>query len=172
MIIGDVFKRVKTHSQDLNECSHLIFLSYIEPRNINKVLNDEFWFLVMQDELNNFDRNNVWDLIPRPNDCSVIGTKWVFRNKLDESGIVTRNKARLIAQGYNQEEGIDFDETFAPISRLETIRMLLACASFKNFRLFQIDVKSAFLNDFLIEKVYVKQPPGFEDCIFWMMFLN
>jgi len=120
----------------------LVFLSHIEPRNINEALNDEFWFL-KQDGLNNFDRNNVWDLVPRPKDCSVIGTKWVFRNKLDESSIITRNKAHLVDQGYNQVEGIDFNETFAPVARLEAIRMLLACTSFKNFRLFQMDVKSS-----------------------------
>ena len=126
----------------------------------------------MQEELNNFDRNNVWDLVQKPKDCSVIGIKWVFRNKLDESGIVIRNKARLVAQRYNQEEGIDVDETFALVVRLETIRMLLAYASFKNFRLFQMDVKNAFLNSFLNKKVYMKQPPGFKECVFFIMFSN
>ena len=87
----------------------------------------------MQEELNNFDRNNIWDLVSRPKNYSVIGTKWVFRNKLDESGIVTINKSRLVAQEYNQEEGIDFDEIFAYVARLEEICMLLAYASFKNF---------------------------------------
>ena len=82
--------------------------------------------MAIQEELNNFDRNNIWDLVQRPKDCSVIGTKSVFRNKLDESDIITRNKAQLVTQGYNQEEGIDFDETFALVTRLEVIRMLLA----------------------------------------------
>ncbi|KAH9725866.1 hypothetical protein KPL70_008032 [Citrus sinensis] len=91
------------------------------------------------------------------------GTKWVFRNKMDESGVVVRNKARLVAQGYNQEEGIDFDETFAPVARLESIRMLLAYACHKDFILYQMDVKSAFLNGYILEEVYVKQPPGFEN---------
>ncbi|KAH9679831.1 hypothetical protein KPL71_026290 [Citrus sinensis] len=91
------------------------------------------------------------------------GTKWVFRNKMDESGVVVRNKARLVAQGYNQEEGIDFDETFAPVARLESIRMLLAYACHKDFILYQMDVKSAFLNGYILEEVYVKQPPDFEN---------
>ncbi|KAH9698132.1 hypothetical protein KPL71_023896 [Citrus sinensis] len=91
------------------------------------------------------------------------GTKWVFRNKIDESGVVVRNKARLVAQDYNQEEGIDFDETFAPVARLESIRMLLAYACHKDFILYQMDVKSAFLNGYIMEEVYVKQPPGFEN---------
>ncbi|GJU94468.1 retrovirus-related pol polyprotein from transposon TNT 1-94 [Tanacetum coccineum] len=90
-------------------------------------------------------------------------TKWVFKNKLDENGIVSRNKARLVAQGYNQQEGIDFDETYAPVARLESIRILLAYVCALDFKLFQMDVKSAFLNGFINEEVYVAQPPGFID---------
>ncbi|GJT32150.1 retrovirus-related pol polyprotein from transposon TNT 1-94 [Tanacetum coccineum] len=90
-------------------------------------------------------------------------TKWVFRNKLDENGVVSRNKARLVAQGYNQQEGIDYDETYAPVARLESIRILLAYACALDFKLFQMDVKSAFLNGFINEEVYVAQPPGFID---------
>ncbi|GKF25192.1 retrovirus-related pol polyprotein from transposon TNT 1-94, partial [Tanacetum coccineum] len=89
--------------------------------------------------------------------------KWVFRNKLDENGIVSRNKARLVAQGYNQQEGIDFDKTYVPVARLESIRILLAYVCALDFKLFQMDVKSAFLNDFINEEVYVAQPPGFID---------
>jgi vacuolar-type H+-ATPase catalytic subunit A/Vma1 len=100
--------------------------------------------------------NEVWNLVPLPKDHSIIGTRWVFRNKLDENGKVVRNKARLVARGYNQQEGIDYDETFAPVARLEAIRILLADAS-------QMDVKSAFLNGFLSEEVYVHQPPSFSD---------
>ncbi|GJR21509.1 retrovirus-related pol polyprotein from transposon TNT 1-94 [Tanacetum coccineum] len=94
---------------------------------------------------------------------TIIGTKWVYRNKLDENGVVTRNKARLVAQGYNQQEGIDYDETYAPVARLESRRILLAYACALDFKLNQIDVKSAFLNDFINEEVYVAQPPGFID---------
>ena len=117
----------------------------------------------MHEELNNFARNEVWELVKRPNDHNIIGTKWVFRNKQDENGIVVRNKARLVAQGYSQVEGLDFDETFAPVARLEAIRILLACATSHNIKLYQIDVKSAFLNGKINELVYVEQPPGFED---------
>lgn len=92
----------------------------------------------------------------------MIGTKWIFRNKIDEQGNVVRNKARLVAQGYNQKEEIDFDKTFAPMARLEVIRMLCAYASHRKFLLFQIDVKSAFLNGNLKEEVYVEEPPEFE----------
>ncbi|GJZ54982.1 retrovirus-related pol polyprotein from transposon TNT 1-94 [Tanacetum coccineum] len=94
---------------------------------------------------------------------TIIGTKWVFRSKLDENGVVSRNKARLVAQGYNQQEGIDYDETYASVARLESIRILLAYACALDFKLFQMDVKSAFLNSFINEEVYVLQPLGFID---------
>ena len=113
--------------------------------------------------LNQFVRNDVWTLVPPSKSQTIIGTKWVFRNKMDENGIVSRNKARLVAQGYNQQEGIDYDETFALVARLESIRILLAYACAHNFKLFQMDVKSAFLNGVINEEVYVAQPPGFID---------
>ena len=85
------------------------FFSLIEPKNINEAIIDEHWIIAMQKELNQFERNQVWELVDKPNDHPVIGTKWVFRNKLDEHGIVIRNKARLVAKGYNQEEGTDYE---------------------------------------------------------------
>ncbi|GJT95081.1 retrovirus-related pol polyprotein from transposon TNT 1-94 [Tanacetum coccineum] len=134
-----------------------------EPKNVNEALGDESWIVAMQEELNQFIANDVWELVPQPRNMTIIGTKWVFRNKLDENGIVSRNKARLVAQGYNQQEGIDYDETYAPVARLESIRILLAYACALDFKLFQMDVKSAFLNGFINEEVYVAQPPGFID---------
>ena len=135
----------------------------IEPKNLKEAIIDDQWIIAMQEELNQFERNNVWQLVEKPHNYPIIGIKWVFRNKLDENGIVIRNKARLVAKGYNQEEGIDYEETFAPVARLEAIRMLLAYASIMNFKLYQMDVKSAFLNGLIQEEVYVEQPPGFED---------
>ena len=105
-------------------------------------------------------------LVPKTNKINVIGTKWVFRNKMDENGNIVRNKARLVAKGYNQEEGIGFDETYTLVARLEYVRLLLTYASMYNFKLSQMDVKSAFLNGFLNEEMYVSQPPGFEDHIY------
>jgi transposase InsO family protein len=157
-IIGDPSEGVKTRRYFID---NLALLSSIEPKNIHEALCDYFWILAMQEELNQFERNRVWTLVPRPIDRLIIGTKWIFRNKLDELGEIIRNKARLVAQGFNQEEGIDFEETFAPVARLESIRMLLAFACFKGIKLFQMDVKSAFLNGFIEEEVYVEQPPGF-----------
>ena len=99
-------------------------------------MKDDSWIIAMQDELNQFERNEVWKLVPRPNDYLVIGTKWVFRNKQDKYGIVVRKKARLVAKSFDQEEGIDYEETFALVARLEVIRMLLAYADCNNFKLF------------------------------------
>ena len=139
------------------------FVSQIEPSFVDIALSDDKWVDAMHDELNQFIRNNVWVLVPRSHDMNVIGTKWVFRNKLDEQGTIIKNKARMVVKGYNQEEGIDFDETYAPVARLEAVRLLLAYACLCGFKLFQMDVKSAFLNVFIEEEVYVSQPPGFED---------
>ncbi|GJV96776.1 zf-CCHC domain-containing protein [Tanacetum coccineum] len=150
-------------SQAQNHSNFFCFISIIEPKNVNKALKDESWVVAMQEELNKFVANDVWELVSLPVSQSVIGTKWVFRNKLDENGIVSRNKARLVAQGYNQQEGIDYDETYAPVARLESIRILLAIACANDFKLYQMDVKSAFLNGFINEEVYVAQPPGFID---------
>jgi hypothetical protein len=119
---------------------------------VEDALRDPDWVLAMQEELNNFTRNEVWHLVTHPNQ-NVVGTKWVFRNKQDEHGVVTRNKARLVAKDYSQVEGLDFDETYAPVVTLESIRILL----------YQTDVKSAFLNGPIKEEVYVEQPPGFEN---------
>ncbi|GKA24961.1 retrovirus-related pol polyprotein from transposon TNT 1-94 [Tanacetum coccineum] len=135
----------------------------IEPKNINEALKDESWVVAMQEELNQFVANNVWKLVPNPKNMTIIGTKWVYKNKLDENGVVSRNKARLVAQGYSQQEGIDYDETYTPVARLESIRILLAYACALDFKLFQMDVKSAFLNGFINEEVYVAQPLGFID---------
>jgi hypothetical protein len=137
-------------------------VSSIKPYRVEDALRDSDWVLAMQEELNNFMRNEVWHLVPRPNQ-NVVGTKWVFRNKQDEHGVVTRNKARLVAKGYSQVEGLDFGETYAPVARLESIRILLAYATYHGFKLYQMDVKSAFLNGPIKEEVYVEQPPGFED---------
>ncbi|XP_070055495.1 uncharacterized mitochondrial protein AtMg00820-like [Nicotiana tomentosiformis] len=125
------------------------FLSQIEPKHIKEALKDADWIAAMQEELYQFERNNVWNLVHRPSDRTFIGTKRVFRNKLDEFGNTTRNKARLVVQGYNQEEGIDYDKTFAPVARIEAIRILIAFASHMKFKFFQMNVKSAFLNRYL-----------------------
>jgi hypothetical protein len=164
-ILGDIHKGVTTRSRVAHFSEHYSFVSSIEPYRIEDALRDPDWVLAMQEELNNFTRNEVWYLVPRPNQ-NIVGTKWVFRNKQDEYGVVKRNKARLVAKGYSQVEGLDFDETYAPIARLESIRILLAYATYHGFKLYQMNVKSAFLNGPIREEVYVEQPPGFEDSEF------
>ena len=166
-VIGSVDDGVRTRGKPRVNYQEMIgnvcFTSTMEPKNVKEALEDELWISAMQEELGQFERNDVWDLVPRPSDVNVIGTKWIFKNKTDEKGNITRNKARLVAQGYTQIEGIDFDETFAPVARLESIRLLLAVSCTLRFKLFQMDVKSAFLNGILNEEVYVAQPKGFED---------
>jgi hypothetical protein len=161
-ILGDIHKGVTTRSRVAHFCKHYSFVFSIEPYKVEDALRDPDWVLAMQEELNNFTRNEVWHLVLRPNQ-NVVGTKWVFRNKQDEHGVVTRNKAQLVAKGYSQVEGLDFDETYAPLARLESIRILLAYATYHGFKLYQMDVKSVFLNGPIKEEVYVEQPPGFED---------
>jgi hypothetical protein len=117
----------------------------------------------MHEELENFERNQVWILVEPPHGVNVIGTKWVFKNKQGEDGEVVRNKARLVAQCFSQVEGLDFGETFAPVARLEAIRILLAFVISKGFKLYQMDVKNAFLNGAIQEEVFVRQPLGFEN---------
>nr|GFA35564.1 retrovirus-related Pol polyprotein from transposon TNT 1-94 [Tanacetum cinerariifolium] len=117
----------------------------------------------MQEELNEFERLEVWELIPRPDKVMVITLKWIYKVKLDELGGILKNKARLVARGYRQKEGIDFEESFAPVARLEAIRIFLAHVAHKNMVVYQMDVKTAFLNGNLREEVYVSQPDGFVD---------
>jgi hypothetical protein len=117
----------------------------------------------MYEELENFERNQVWTLVEPPRDVNVIWTKWIFKNKQGEEGEIVRNKARLVAQGFSQVEGLYFGETFATVAHLEAIRILLAFAASKGFKLYQIDVKSAFLNGVIMNEVYVRQPLGFKN---------
>jgi len=160
LIIGSPSRGVTTRSRHALFIEHHAFVSLEdEPKTIEEALRDADWIIAMQEELNNFSRNQVWTLEERPKDARVIGTKWVFRNKKDDQGKVVRNKARLVAKGFSQVEGLDFGETFAPVARLEAIRILLAYASSHDIKLFQMDVKSAFLNGYINELVYVEQPP-------------
>ena len=110
----------------------------------------------MNQEIEQIEKKKTWTLVPRPKDKNVIGTKWVFKNKLNEDGQVSRNKARLVCKGYSQEEGVDYGETFSPIARLEGVRTLLAYATHKGFKFYQMDAKSTFLNGILDEEVYIE----------------
>jgi hypothetical protein len=154
-ILGGIKRGVTTRSCLANFCEFYSFVSSLEPLKVEEALGAPDRIIAMQEELNNFTRNEVWSLVERPKQ-NMIGTKWVFRNKQDEHGVVTRNKAWLVAQGFTQVEGLDFGETYVPVARLESIRILIAYATNHDFKLYQMDVKSAFLNGPLQELVYVE----------------
>ncbi|GJZ43163.1 putative ribonuclease H-like domain-containing protein, partial [Tanacetum coccineum] len=162
-LVSYINKQRRTNHKDYQNCLFAYFLSQKEPKKVIQALDDPSWIEAMQEELLQFKLQKVWTLVDLPNGKRAIGTKWVFRNKKDERGIVVRNKARLVAQGYTQEEGIDYDEVFAHVARIEAIRLFFAYASFMGFIVYQMDVKSAFLYGTIEEEVYVCQPPGFED---------
>ncbi|GJW77446.1 retrovirus-related pol polyprotein from transposon TNT 1-94 [Tanacetum coccineum] len=166
-VIGNLNQKT-LRSPAQNQSNLFYFISTIKPKNVNEALTDESWIIAMQEELNQFIANDVWELVPQPKNMTIIGTKWVFRNKLeDENGVVSRNKARLVAQGYNQEEG-DYDETYAPIARLDSIRILLAygctCKLASNY-LFLIFFPGCFNTlSFFIDSTY-KFPVNNEDTL-------
>ncbi|GJS03697.1 putative ribonuclease H-like domain-containing protein [Tanacetum coccineum] len=162
-LLSHTQKQQRNNHKDQQHCLFACFLSQEEPKKIAEALQDDSWVQAMQEELLQFKLQQVWVLVDLPHGMKVIGTKWVYRNKRDERGVVVRNKARLVAQGYTQEEGIDYDEVFAPVARIEAIRLFLAFASFMGFIVYQMDVKSAFLYGTIDEEVYVSQPPGFVD---------
>nr|GEX70614.1 putative ribonuclease H-like domain-containing protein [Tanacetum cinerariifolium] len=151
------------NDEDFYTCMFACFLSQEEPKRVHQALKDSSWIEAMQEELLQFKMQKVWVLVDLPKAKRAIGSKWVFRNKKDERGIVIMNKARLVTQGHTLEEGIDYEEVFAPVARIEAIRLFLAYASFMGFMVYQMDVKSAFLYGTIKEEVYVCQPPGFED---------
>ncbi|GJU36534.1 putative ribonuclease H-like domain-containing protein [Tanacetum coccineum] len=161
--VSYVQKQRRNNHKDFQHCLFACFLSQNEPKKISEALEDESWVDAMQEELLQFKIQKVWVLVDLPYGKKAIGTKWVYRNKKDERGVVVRNKARLVAQGHRQEEGIDYDEVFAPVARIEAIRIFLAFASYMGFIVYQMDVKSAFLYGKIDEEVYVSQPPGFLD---------
>ncbi|GJS82621.1 putative reverse transcriptase domain-containing protein [Tanacetum coccineum] len=161
--VSYIQKQRRNNHKDFQHCLFACFLSQNEPKKISEALEDESWVDAMQEELLQFKIQKVWILVDLPYGKKAIGTKWVYRNKKDERGVVVRNKARLVAQGHRQEEGIDYDEVFAPVARIEAIRIFLAFASYMGFIVYQMDVKSAFLYGKIDEEVYVSQPPGFID---------
>nr|GEY24162.1 retrovirus-related Pol polyprotein from transposon TNT 1-94 [Tanacetum cinerariifolium] len=144
--------QLQLHEQALF-CYYDAFLTLVKPKTYKDALTQSFWIEAMQEELNKFERLEVWELIPRPDKVMVITLKWIYKIKLDELGGILKNKARLVARGYRQEEGIDFEESFAPVARLEVIRIFLTYAAHKNMVVYQMDVKIVFLMKY-----------GFESC--------
>ncbi|GKE32248.1 putative ribonuclease H-like domain-containing protein, partial [Tanacetum coccineum] len=165
-IIGELERPISTRLQ-LHEqalfCYYDAFLTAVEPKTYKDALTQSCWIEAMQEKLNEFERLGVWELVPRPDKVMVINLKWIYKVKLDELGCILKNKAWLVARGYRQEEGIDFEESFASVARLEAVRIFLAFAAHMNMVVYQMDVKTAFLNGNLREEVYVSQPDGFVD---------
>ncbi|GJR54532.1 putative ribonuclease H-like domain-containing protein [Tanacetum coccineum] len=162
-LLGYVSKQQRNNHKDQQHCLFACFLSQEEPKTILEALKDDSWIEAMQEELLQFKLQQVWILVDLPHGMKVIGTKWVYRNKKYERGVVIRNNARLVAQEYKEEEGINYDEVFSPVARIEAIRLFFAFASFMGFIVYQMDVKSAFLYGTIDEEVYVSQPLGFVD---------
>nr|GEV74694.1 retrovirus-related Pol polyprotein from transposon TNT 1-94 [Tanacetum cinerariifolium] len=144
-------------------CFYNYVLSKVKPKNFKSAITEDCWFEAMQEEIHEFDRLQVWKLVPPPDCAMIIALKWIYKVKLDEYGDVLKNKERLVAKGYSQEEGTDFEESFTPVARLEAIRIFIANAAGKNMTVYQMYMKTAFLNGELKEEVYVSQPEGFVD---------
>ncbi|GJZ36106.1 retrovirus-related pol polyprotein from transposon TNT 1-94 [Tanacetum coccineum] len=165
-IIGNPSRPISIRKQlatDALWCLYNSVLSKVKPKNFKSAITEDCWFQAMQDEIHEFDRLQVWELVPQPDCVMIIALKWIYKVKLDEYGDVLKNKARLVAKGYRQEEGIDFKESFAPVARIKAIRIFIANAASKNMTIYQMDVKTTFLNGELKEEVYVSQPEGFVD---------
>ncbi|GKC72093.1 retrovirus-related pol polyprotein from transposon TNT 1-94 [Tanacetum coccineum] len=165
-VIGEPLRLVLTRNQlrsDGDMCMYALTVSNMEPSNVKQAMTDPAWIDLMQEELLQFKRLDVWELFPLPDNVKALTLKWLFKNKHDEENTVIRNKTRLVVRGYRQKEGIDFKESFAQVARMEAIRIFLAYAAHKSFIVFQMDVKTAFLHGTLKEDVYVCQPEGFTD---------
>ncbi|GJT06224.1 retrovirus-related pol polyprotein from transposon TNT 1-94 [Tanacetum coccineum] len=165
-VIGNPSQSVRTRRQletDGEMCMFALTVSQTEPKNIKEAMADSAWIESMQKELHQFDRLDVWELVDRPLYKNVINLKWLWKNKRDEENTIIRNKSRLVAKGYAQKEGIDFEESFALVARLEAVRLFIAYAAHKSFTVYQMDFKTTFLYKPLKEEVYVNQPDGFLD---------
>ncbi|GJY34460.1 putative ribonuclease H-like domain-containing protein [Tanacetum coccineum] len=157
-MVSYINKQKRTNHKDYQNCLFACLIFQKEPKKVIQALEDPSWIEAMQEELLQFELQKVWILVDLPNGKRAIRTKWVFRNKKDERGIVVRNNARLVAQGYTQEEGIDYDEVFAPVARIEAIRLFFAYASNMGFIVYQMDIKSAFLYGTIEEEILEGQP--------------
>nr|GEW51658.1 retrovirus-related Pol polyprotein from transposon TNT 1-94 [Tanacetum cinerariifolium] len=165
-VIGNPSRSVSTKKQlatDALWCLYNSVLPKVKPKNFKSTITENCWFQAMQDEIHEFDRLQVWELVPQPDCVMIIALKWIYKVKLDKYGDVQKNKAQLVAKGYRQEEGVDFEESFAPVACIKAIRMFIANAASKNMTIYQMDVKTTFLSGELKKEVYVSQPKGFVD---------
>ena len=152
-------RKVRSLQDIYDSCDFAFFTC--EPQNFEEAIGEEIWKKAMDEEIATIEKNHTWDLVELPKNKDVIGLKWVYKTKYKEDGSIQKHKARLVAKGYSQQPGVDFNETFAPVARMETIRTFLALAAQHELPIYQLDVKSAFLNGKLEEEVYVQQPQGY-----------
>ena len=136
-------------------------LSGCEPVSFDQAVQDEKWKKAMEEEISSIEKNQTWEIATLPEKHKAIGVKWIFKAKKNARGEIEKYKARLVAKGYSQRAGIDYDEVFAPVARLESIRLIISMAAQNGWPIHQMDVKSAFLNGLLEEEVYINQPPGY-----------
>lgn len=154
--------KIYDETKEVQMDEELFLMGVEEPMNYAQAVKDRNWKEAMEREMQSIEENNTWKLTELPPGKKVIGLKWIFKLKKDAEGKIIKYKARLVAKGYVQEHGVDFDEVFAPVTRLETVRLLLALAAKSEWEVHHLDVKTAFLNGEIIEEVYVAQPQGFE----------
>jgi len=152
-IIGNIDEGMQTRRRMTStpKKNDVALLSMIEPETFTQASKDPHWVKAMEEEMSQIEKNETWELVPHPKDKNIIGTKWVFKNKMNEDGQTIRTKARLVCKGYSQIEGTDLVETFATVAHVESIRMFLVFFCSKGFKIYQMDVKSAFLNGKLKE---------------------
>ncbi|GJX04931.1 retrovirus-related pol polyprotein from transposon TNT 1-94 [Tanacetum coccineum] len=165
-VIGDPSRSVSIRKQleiDAMWCYFDAFLTSVEPKNFKQAMTKPLWIDALQEEIHEIERLEVWELVSCPDKVFLIKLKWIYKVKTDEFGRVLKNKARLIAQGFREEEGINFEQSFAPVARIEAIRIFIANAAHKNMTIYQMNVKTAFLNGKIKEVVYISQPEGFVD---------
>ncbi|KAJ4718260.1 Retrovirus-related Pol polyprotein from transposon TNT 1-94 [Melia azedarach] len=136
-------------------------VAVIDPSNFSEASNYEEWNVAMRDEIVVIEKNKTWELVDRPLHKQVVGVKWVYRTKFNADGSIHKHKARLVVKGYAQQQGIDYGDTFAPVARLDTIKLLIALAAQNRWKIFHLDIKSAFLNSYLKEEIFIEQPEGF-----------
>nr|GFC26444.1 retrovirus-related Pol polyprotein from transposon TNT 1-94 [Tanacetum cinerariifolium] len=155
-VIRNPLQSIRTRRQlesDAEMCMFALTMSRTEPKNIKEAMVDSAWIESMQEELHQFDRLDVWELVDRPLCINVFNLKWLWKNKHDEENTVIQNKSRLVAKAYAQKEGVDYEESFAPVARLEAVRLFITYAAHKSFTIYQMDVKTAFLYGPLKEEV-------------------
>eukprot|EP01018_Ginkgo_biloba_P024370 Gb_37459 [translate_table: standard] len=155
----DIYQETKEVNEDI---CHFAFFADCDPITFEEAIEDDKWIKAMNEEIAAIEKNQTWELADLPEHKKPIGVKWIYRTKYNEQGKVNKHKARLVVKGYKQRSGIDYNEVFALVARMDTIRMILAFSAQKGWKLFHMDVKLAFLNGILEEEIYIEQPPGFE----------